>query len=651
MSVEGFNGCVENEDTLGEIQTLKGVDLQEGTRVHRYIVLGLIGKGGMGAVYKAYDPELDRNIALKMLTLSPKEGDNASLPHARLMREAQALAKLNHPNVVFVFDVGTYENGIYIAMEYVEGKTLREWIKQDAPTQQEMLEVLLAAGRGLKAAHQEGIVHRDFKPENLIVGNSGQVKVLDFGLARAAGFESLPVETRQSQSQTDSQSSDRFLSQPLTQIGTLIGTAAYMAPEHFLFQELDEKTDQFSYCLTLFEALYGKRPFTGDTRQALEDNVTQARIEFPQAVSIPDWIQRIVLKGLSVEKQDRYPSMIQLLEALESDPEAAKAARRKKQLWLVLILILAILPFGFWYLFFHAGALCTGAQMKLAGIWNVERKRIVAQSFAKTGLYYSNDSYERVEKRFEDYLRKWKKEYTKTCETTRVRGEQSEEVMDLKMGCLDRYLKNAQALIRVFADADKTVVAESVQAVSSLSNFSLCHDVETLRSRILPPKDLPTKIKVEELRDRLAEGEALSKTGKYQKGLKLIEIVQQEAQAVDYKPLQAEVLYWLGYLLESTGDYQKAEKIYYAAALAAGEIRDSRLVAMAMVRLVFVVGYRQARHDAALLIARDTEIMVAVAGGDEDIRAQFSYTLGALLFSKGDYQKALEALSKIVGDS
>ena len=152
----------ETADTLGDGQISTHVaGLKEGTRIHRYQILGLVGKGGMGAVYRAYDPELDRSIAIKILAVQPLEGETASRPQARLMREAQALAKLSHPNVVAVHDIGAFEEGVYIAMEYVKGKTLREWIKEK-PTHKEILKVMSDAGRGLMAAHLEGIVQHIF---------------------------------------------------------------------------------------------------------------------------------------------------------------------------------------------------------------------------------------------------------------------------------------------------------------------------------------------------------------------------------------------------------------------------------------------------------------------------------------------------------
>ena len=296
---EDKNG--QYEDTIGEIATTpKAIDLAEGTRIHRYLIIRLIGKGGMGAVYQAYDPELDRRIAIKMLTVSPQADETASVPHARLMREAQALAKLNHPNVISVFDVGTHQDCVYIAMEYVAGKTLRDWLGETNPTRQEIIEVFLAAGKGLQAAHAEGIIHRDFKPENLLVGENGQVKVLDFGLARAAGSEKLgpaPEAMEAMQSPIDSTASERLLTTPLTQVGAWIGTPLYMAPEHFTQGELDHHTDQFSFCVSLFEALYGQRPFSARNIRELGENISEGRLVIPEDNSVPGWMSQIVIKG------------------------------------------------------------------------------------------------------------------------------------------------------------------------------------------------------------------------------------------------------------------------------------------------------------------------------------------------------------------
>ena len=214
------------------------------------------------------------------------------------------------------------------------------------------------------------------------------------------------------------------------------------------------------------------------------------------------------------------------------------------------------------------------------------------------------------------------------------------------MGCLNRHLRNAKALGKVFEVADKTVVAKAIQAVSSLSGFSNCDDVEALQSKIPLPKDEKTKNKVEALREKLAAIEALERTGKYRDGLELAEKIQQEAKVVDYQPLQAEVLYWLGVLLDRTGEYERSETTLHDAALAAGESRNSLLATKAMVLLVPVVGYKQARHKEGLAIGRNAEVMLGVVGGCDQIRSSLLTNLGILFWKKGIYDRALTYHSK-----
>ena len=195
-------------------------------------------------------------------------------------------------------------------------------------------------------------------------------------------------------------SGEKLLSTPLTQLGAQIGTIVYMAPEHFVFEELDEKTDQFSFCVTLFEALYGKRPFGGNTLEELKNNVTSGLIEVPKGVHVPKWIEEIILKGLSVSKDDRYQSMTELVDALENDPDIAKSQRRKKQLLVLTFVVGAMLFLGLGYLLFNRSAeWCTGADRKLAGVWNNEKKEQIRKAFVKTNLSYANDSLSRSRKK------------------------------------------------------------------------------------------------------------------------------------------------------------------------------------------------------------------------------------------------------------
>ena len=263
--------------------------LTAGTRVGRYVIRDVIGRGGMGVVYGADDPDLHREVAIKILRhdFARTQPDAAK----RIVREAQAMAKISHPNVVAVFDVGTFDDQVFIAMERVHGGNLRGWIaKQDSIGA--IVDAFVAAGHGLVAAHDAGVVHRDFKPDNVLVADDGRVRVTDFGLALDEASERL--------SEPDMLSSGSLV---------IAGTPAYMAPEQHAGANVDPRTDQFSFCVALYEALYGKRPFTGSTRSALADAVAEGRISVaPVGSRVPRTLREIVLRGLSPTPGDRFPT-------------------------------------------------------------------------------------------------------------------------------------------------------------------------------------------------------------------------------------------------------------------------------------------------------------------------------------------------------
>jgi serine/threonine protein kinase len=319
----------------------------------------------MGVVYRARDAELGRDVAVKLVTTTGATSDTLA---TRLMREAQALAQLSHPNVVAVYDVGRVEDGVFLAMELVAGDTGDEWIKKRPPWR-EVLQVFLDAGRGLAAAHKVGLVHRDFKPANLILGSDGRVRVLDFGLARTAQsgmhesayLESLgddattwsgvasaappssdEVETRDARlppkatamaveplsptpkdsvKEPMSSSERRLLETPLTQVGAIVGTPPYMAPEQHLGGGCDARTDQFSFCVAFYQALYGERPFDGANYAELSTNIIKGKIKPPPpGSSVPAWLRAVVLRGLSVSPDKRFASMDAILDAMARDP-------------------------------------------------------------------------------------------------------------------------------------------------------------------------------------------------------------------------------------------------------------------------------------------------------------------------------------------
>jgi len=284
-----------------------------GTSVGRYLLLDPIGEGALGQVFTAYDPELDRKVAIKLLRPSVLRRDGGAL-RARLAREAQALARVKHPNVVAVHDVGTVNGQMFIAMEWVEGHTLGEWLSEARPWA-EVRDVFVEAGKGLMAAHEAGLVHRDFKPSNVLIDASGRVQVADFGLARAieAGGEQ-PV---------GGSSRAGPLQASMTASGMVVGTPAYMSPEQHRGKPVDARADQFAFCVALFEGLTGQRPFAGSSMQALCSAIEEGRV-VSGGRSMPAWLRRTVQQGLRPDPASRFASMAALLDALQQDRASRK---------------------------------------------------------------------------------------------------------------------------------------------------------------------------------------------------------------------------------------------------------------------------------------------------------------------------------------
>jgi eukaryotic-like serine/threonine-protein kinase len=301
---------------------------KSGGTLGKYRLERMIGAGGMGMVWAAYDPDLERQVAIKLL----RDSGEAAL-RTRLLREARAMARLKHPNVVAVYDVGTDGNRDYIAMELVDGSDFTEWLATKPP-RAEILAALLAAGRGLAAAHDAGLVHRDFKPHNVLRAKDGGVFVTDFGLARGQVEAIGELELAPAGSMRDVRTGatpgrplDSVLDSALTQTGVLIGTPAYMAPEQFAGRAPDPRTDQFAFCVTAWEALAGSRPFTGGTLDELKA-AAESSTRAPGA-ELPPRIRAILARGLDPRHDARWPDMRALLGALEA---AIAPPRRRWQI-------------------------------------------------------------------------------------------------------------------------------------------------------------------------------------------------------------------------------------------------------------------------------------------------------------------------------
>jgi serine/threonine protein kinase len=287
--------------------------LASGTFVGRYRIMEALASGAMGCVYVALDPELERDVAVKVLR-SELEVGNEELGD-RLRREAKTIAQVSHPNVVTVYDAGRDQRRVFIAMELVAGMTLREWLAAAPRSWREIVDVFLKAGRGLFAAHSAGIVHRDFKPDNVLVTDAGDVKVTDFGLAHpdpggTTEFAETAIDFAPARAESR-----------LTRTGVAIGTPAYMAPEQIDRGASDVRSDQFSFCVAMWEGLYGKRPFEGRNLSQLRESIRDGRAAPEANLDVPRVVRHALLVGLRDDRGQRHPSMAPLLATMAGSME------------------------------------------------------------------------------------------------------------------------------------------------------------------------------------------------------------------------------------------------------------------------------------------------------------------------------------------
>jgi tetratricopeptide (TPR) repeat protein len=605
-----------------------GDDAQAGERVGRYQLRQLIGKGGMGRVYAAHDPELDRDVAIKLLR-SDIDSATAEL-RARLLREAQTMARLSHPNVIAVYDVGIHGKQVFIAMELVEGQTLRRWLDEGEQPWRDILRVLLLAGRGLLAAHEVGIVHRDFKPDNVMIARNGSVRVLDFGLARAVVNELGP----------GAGATPTAFNQSLTVGIGLVGTPAYMAPEQLASEPIDARTDQFSFCVSLYQALTGKRPFVGATVEALLLAIRNGERDAEREAQIPSWLRPVIARGLSAVPDERFPSMAELLAALERDP----AGKRRR--WLIgtagVVACASVAAFGYQQARRQASQVCQGAEAQLAGVWDAALKDRVRAAFGATHLAYAQDAFSGTARALDDYARRWQSMHVETCRATRVLGEQSEELLDLRMSCLAERRDELKALVDLFASADARTVEKAAQAAYALADVDQCANIAALKAPIPPPRDRKARAEVEKLRTRLAPARAFYYTGKYAEALRVMEPIVADARALAYAPLLADALLLQGEVEQRSDDGRGSERSLRAALVAAADGHHERAEYEAAWRLAFTVGYLLHRYDEGRFWGELALAVLHRLGGDNDKDiGDVTNALESIAFEEGNMNDAL----------
>ena len=604
----------------GEVPTKKDLDaeLAPGAKIGRHVVVETLGKGAMGIVYLAYDPELDRRVALKLV-----RAGTAPEAQTRMLREAQAMAQIADPNVVGIFDVGRWGGGVTLAMEFVEGLTLRAWLGQEHAWS-EVLDVLVQAGRGLAAAHRAGLVHRDFKPENVLVGKDGRVRVTDFGLAR--------IEA------PDGSTDLATLASTLTRTGALLGTPSYMAPELLAAARADATpaSDQFAFGVTLYEAAFGTRPFPLGSLEELRKGDRRRGILRPTDARLA--------RG---EARDRAVS---LGAARRSASDDGRAPRRSGHAEPAIA-------------FARLGVRRAGPPPPRSERW--DGSRLTGRSRSGIRVAPSTPS-TRIEPR-RSARPSWPRGCPTrrpprskrprsstpttgplgaarhaTCEATEVRHEQSAALLDVRMHCLARRRIELDALESTFAHATSDIVTGAAEAAASLPRIEACSDVTTLSS--LAPR--PTGAlgnRLAELETKLARAHAYASAGVSSEATHDAVASMTEAISIGYRPVIAEARLLVAMLMRRSGAIATARTTADAALLDAEASHDDRDAALAWLEILAIRGEA---GESASAVAAGPAAMAAVArlGTPVDLEASVLFELGAARTALGDLDGATRDL-------
>ncbi|HEX5061645.1 MAG TPA: serine/threonine-protein kinase [Kofleriaceae bacterium] len=502
-------------------------ELTRGTMVGRYQIIKMIGRGGMGAVYAAHDPNLDRQVALKLLHSTSARNDDGA---ERMIREAQALARLDDPHVVQVYDAGEYEDQIFITMQLVDGVDLGTAITHKKPGVPLLISWFCDAGRGLAAAHAAGLVHRDFKPNNVLIDGRGRIAVTDFGLARTLE----PSDERRH----------------LTGVNAIMGTPAYMSPEQHGQQSAGPASDQFSFCVALWEALYDRHPFIAGDRSSIASmspfaigyQIFDGEIILPpKQRHVPRRVHEALVRGLSRDPDKRWPSMTDLIAEI--------APAQKRRIWPLVVGIGALAAAGggvaMWLVLANDPEQASCAQQsasRVTGAWSTTAAQALQAQFAKSGRSYAEKAAQQARTGLDRYATRWQNLAADVCEAERAASGKVPELVVRRHACLDSRLDSFRGVTTMLTSEAKPEFVDRAQAIlDGLPDLADCID-ESLPD--VPPAAIATE--VAKLDTELSAVEARAIAGDYATSKDAATKILARADQLKWPPLQVRAHFVIG---------------------------------------------------------------------------------------------------------
>ncbi len=581
----------------------------------RYAIHDELGAGGMGVVYAAYDVQLDRRVALKVLRARADAEPRAA---ERLLREARALAKLTHPNVVTLFDAGTLDGEMFIAMELVEGGTLRKWLASAPRTPDEILDVFAQAGEGLAAAHAAGIVHCDFKPDNVLLGKDGRPRVTDFGLARVR------EETAEREH--------------LARAGGVVGTPAYISPEQVRGVPADARSDQFTFCVALFEALVDARPFAGATLEDRAQAAVANALRWPataRAALVTSRVRAVLERGLRGASQERFPTMRALLDAL------ARARRRRsaRRLWVAAAVLLGVVAAsiagGFRVRRALARAHCASTAEQVSDVWNDAARGRLSAAFAGSSRPFSQESAQAVARKIDRYAREWREAYQETCEAGEALHTSTPQTWRAQRECLDGRLVQLRKFLEILTAVDADKMRHSAQGVDTLGLPKGCATA-TLQATAIAG---PDAVRFAEL---ISTGRALNAAGKYADALRSASEALALVEGKGHADAEAKARLLVAEMHANLGQLDQAEKALYVAVAQASRVGDELLAAGGWVSLSVLTANHRDRAAEAIRQAEIARGLFVHAKGDAQLELRIVDAHANALRAAGKQEQALE---------